>query len=310
MTSKQLIHRWAQQTHAHGTSGNVRFDGASLTFYREEIGRFYDARSKDDRRVVLISQNSYSSLTSQKQNAAYYATSQYYRIGVDSFTGYFSTDWNRAKVQILELKLKALLSSLQSLEHKRNVTDTIDAIGTSANWLLTFMGEFCKRKDYPKNNALTFNQVVKLAGGRNVCLNEIARKFCPKIVDKFEREQARTAKASAKRIAEQHRYAEQQAENIARWKAGESVQSAFYNLPIYLRIVDDTIETSRGARVPLRSALELYNRIAIAPQLVAGFQIGDFTVRDFIGTNGDRILRVGCHDIPFKEIERIREQLP
>lgn len=311
MNSSQLTHRWAQQTKPHGKSGNVRFNGASLYYYQAEIARFFDARTKDDRRVVVISQNTYSHLTTQQQQRAWHATSHYYQIGYNHFTGELPKSWERARHIILADKLSDLVEALAELNGKtRNVIDRIDRIGTRANWLITFLGNFFKRKEYPKDAPISHARLVELSQGRNRCQNVIARYYCSNIVDKIGREQARTAKLSEFRARQIAEAVDRERQRVEIWRNG-GPSDYFYHLPVMLRVREtaNEIETSKGARVPIAAALLLYRVIQEAPRQVSGFKIGDFTARDIIGTNGDRVLRIGCHDIPMSEVERVYREL-
>ena len=66
-------------------------------------------------------------------------------------------------------------------------------------------------------------------------------------------------------------------------------------------MVDDTIETSHGATVPLRAALSLYDAIQDGGELPQ--QIGHYGPI----SHDEENLRVGCHDIPLAECKRLRE---
>lgn len=68
---------------------------------------------------------------------------------------------------------------------------------------------------------------------------------------------------------------------------------------VYLRKVGKQIETTLGAFVPIKKAKLLYAAIK-AGKAVAGFKIGYYTVT---GMNGS--LKIGCHDISRKEIDRL-----
>lgn len=105
------------------------------------------------------------------------------------------------------------------------------------------------------------------------------------------------------------------AENLlSRWMAGESVSLSFHH-PIlgwisakgeedYLRLKNDTVETTLGAYVKLKEARLLYECIK-AKKSVKGFRIGSYTV---IGMNGDG-LKIGCHLITREEINRFAQSV-
>lgn len=310
MNAKQLIHRWAQQEKSEGRSGNVHFSGEGLRFYAREIARFYPVLDKEERQIVCVSRNTYSPLTTQKQNIAWQATTQYRQIGTDFFTDCLDRKWERARLQIVNALLCEIHTAAGQLVGKRNVIDRIDRIQTKASSTLLFFREFCKRREYPKNTPLSFKLLGELGNNRTTATTALAKHYAPKLLKQVERDQYRADHAEEiQRIKNAAIIAKEQ-ERLKDWLAGGPADY-FAHLPIALRVRTSTneIETSRGARVPINAALLLYDRLTTSPETVTGFKIGDFTVRDFIGSNGDRMLRVGCHEIPFKEIERIRGEL-
>lgn len=310
MNAKQLIHRWAQQEKSDGRSGNVHFSSTSLNFYRREIACFYPVLDKEERQIVGVSRNTYSPLTTQKQNLAWQATTQYRQIPTDFFTDCLDRNWERARLQIVNAALKEIHEAANELPGKRNVIDRIDRIQTKASNTLLFFREFCKRREYPKNSPVSFFVLCQLARDRASARDQLIKHYAPKLLQQFERDEYRQAHAEEIQRAKNAAIIAKEQERLKDWLAS-GPSDYFYHLPIALRVRASTneIETSRGARVPINAALLLYDRLITSPETVAGFKIGDFTVRDFIGSNGDRMLRVGCHEIPFKEIERIRGEL-
>jgi hypothetical protein len=93
------------------------------------------------------------------------------------------------------------------------------------------------------------------------------------------------------------------AENIAAWLAGDDVTYP-HNLPVACRVAGDSVETSKGARVPLQGALQL---VALAKQCresgkaldLAGRAIGPYKGNS-ISATGD--LTIGCHRITWEAI--------
>jgi hypothetical protein len=108
---------------------------------------------------------------------------------------------------------------------------------------------------------------------------------------------------------------------LAKWRNGEA--SRLYNSPIdYLRVdrVADRIETSQGVRIGLRAGRRLYDALRIArgsnPQSERYYDaiqfLKDHTRRltgfNFRGLTANT-LRIGCHNIPLSEVDRIADQL-
>lgn len=93
-------------------------------------------------------------------------------------------------------------------------------------------------------------------------------------------------------------------EQLATWRAGGRLFPGSHSGPVYLRLVGDTIETSRGARVPLSDALALYR--ALAPVKERGVALPELSVGHYRGVYlRAGIVTVGCHSIPWPEIEAL-----
>jgi hypothetical protein len=116
------------------------------------------------------------------------------------------------------------------------------------------------------------------------------------------------AKALEKiRIAERIK---QQTEALANWRKGDDVRNHFEVTA--LRIKDDVIETSRGARIPLEHAVKFWGLIKAWHEKGTSYvksnhsiHLGNYAVNRF----ENDILTVGCHQIPYSEIQNIANQL-
>ena len=117
--------------------------------------------------------------------------------------------------------------------------------------------------------------------------------------------------ARAARIAELNK------EKVTQWLAGDAV-SLGRDVPMMLRIKDDQLQTSQGARVPLPDAIKL--TLFAASRRAAGkawrrngerHHVGAFEC-DSITESGDIV--AGCHRIPWRAIvdcvARFRAMLP
>lgn len=126
------------------------------------------------------------------------------------------------------------------------------------------------------------------------------------------RESALKADKEAKAL-EKVRKAErikEQAEALINWRKGEDVRNRFEITA--LRIKEDQIETTKGARIPLDHAIKFWGLIKSWHEKGVSYvkdhhsiHLGNYSVNRF--ENG--ILTVGCHSIPYSEIENIAHQL-
>lgn len=102
----------------------------------------------------------------------------------------------------------------------------------------------------------------------------------------------------------------EQVEDLQRWRNGEDVRSYFEVTA--LRIKNDEIETTKGAKIPMEHAVRafpLLKRLHEKDQSIDlsshSIKLGYYTVSRVEKDN----LIVGCHSIPFSEIYAIANQL-
>ena len=90
-------------------------------------------------------------------------------------------------------------------------------------------------------------------------------------------------------------------ELLEEWTAGTTdSHPSHWLLPTRLRITGDTLETSRGATVPLAVARRAYRKW-VAGKNVTGTSVGGFTVKSV----GDVLAVIGCHTIAVEELHRV-----
>lgn len=128
---------------------------------------------------------------------------------------------------------------------------------------------------------------------------------------------ARVAKAIADRL-ELERIRNMDAEQkLEAWRNGAALQtwqlSFTFGGPAFLRVKDDMLETSQGARVPLAHAIKAFRFVKLCRESGTAWKrnghsirVGQFTV-DEISAEGD--MTAGCHRILFSEIERVARSI-
>jgi hypothetical protein len=123
-------------------------------------------------------------------------------------------------------------------------------------------------------------------------------------------EQARMAQQAAELKVAQAKRAAEQAERLEQWRVGAYVGYGFEVTA--LRVQGDLVQTSRGAEIPVDHARRFWpvikawhesgERVSVSERHI---RLGHYTVQGF----ADDVLTVGCHQIPYSEIERIAAQL-
>ncbi len=102
----------------------------------------------------------------------------------------------------------------------------------------------------------------------------------------------------------------EQAEALENWRAGLDVRN-FFEITA-LRIKEDQIETTKGARIPVDHAIKFWGLIKSWHEKGVSYvkdhhsiHLGNYSVNRF----ENDVLTVGCHTIPYSEIESIAHQL-
>jgi hypothetical protein len=102
----------------------------------------------------------------------------------------------------------------------------------------------------------------------------------------------------------------EQAEALINWRKGEDVRNHFELTA--LRIKDDEIQTTKGARIPVDHAVKFWGLIKSWHEKGVSYvkdhhsiHLGNYSVNRF----ENDVLTVGCHSIPYSEIENIAHQL-
>lgn len=108
--------------------------------------------------------------------------------------------------------------------------------------------------------------------------------------------------AAAQRLI--HRAAEN-AEHLTLWRTGLDIYLPC-NLNVALRIKGDQIETSKGAHVPVSDAPLIWAMATRQKPWAPHDPVGVYRLTKI---RADGSMVVGCHDVPFSELELIAKQL-
>lgn len=273
----EVCHVWAQQKQSEGKASRIFFDGPSIYSYGRhfEMARFVDANT------VFITTRGYSVSTSGHLSLVRGAVSHKRVFEVPSFD--YHPDNVRHYIE-------------RAREHfdkaKRARTSTTRLLG-AAKQTVTVLREYLEQfpTPIPDSHAelwTALNQGTYLDGAVQAQLL------------KKERE-AKKAELESQRLAREAREREEQ-ERLEQWIAGELGYGYFSAMR--LRVRENEVETTHGAKVPLIEARKLYRALKAGVD-VAGRHIGHYTV-----TRLDKEdIVIGCHRIPLAEIERIAPQV-
>ena len=284
--SGEVAHLWAHQTQAEGRAGNVFFRDSLYFSYGAHycIGKVFGP----DRVALNIENN--SPTTNRHRREARHATSHMSQVFV-SDPAYVP---NKAKTErhIQHLMEKAAAAKPDG----RRPGYLAEALQVAEHYNI-----FCDWANYPtlKIELPAYDEA------------EMAR------MRKVQREYAAAERERAKARAAQ--LALSLAEKIAAWRAG-SGYSLPYGVGTMLRLTYrgrsvfeagyQVIETSHGAHIPVEDAKRLWPIIRRTMRgdrdYEVGMPLGDYQLTKI---RRDGSIMVGCHDIPYAEIEGIAVQL-
>ena len=273
----EVCHVWAQQKQDKGWASRIFFEGPSVYSHGRhfEMARFIDADT------VFVTTRGYSVSTSKHLSLVRGAVSHKTVFEVPSFT-----DHAENVQHYIELAREYFDKAKRA---RTSTTYLLGAAKRTVAILRAYREQF--PTPIPDSHAelwTTLNHGTYLDG-------EVQAQLLKK-----ERE-ARKAELESQRLRREEKEREEQ-ERLEKWIAGELVYGYFSAMR--LRVRENEVETTHGARVPVIEARKLYRALKAGID-VAGQHIGHYTVTRL---DKEEIV-IGCHNIPLAEIERIAPQV-
>ncbi len=295
----EVAHVWAQQKQDEGRANNIFFEGDTIYSYGRHfpIARFV----KPD--VILFTTRSYSTSTSGHCSMVQSAIGR--GITILSVFNPCATCENQhiknldnIRVNMEELDEKRIRATTYGYRH---IKESIARLNTFRAYVKLFR----IKSKLPSKLRKVFNMDDEAL---QIILDEERVEF-----DKYREQENIEAAERAKK-------AEIKAQEVLRlWIAGEPVRVPYGLSNSYLRIKGDDIQTSQGARIPLKNAALIW--AFIQSKLGTGYKAADngdslerrvnaffhpYEVRE-ITLDGDML--IGCHSIPYSEFERMAKEL-
>lgn len=280
-SNSELIHIWA-----HDSSPEIRKQANSVSCQNDILYSYSTAIGQIvDNNTVIHNTYSYSNTTSKHQSLARRATSHFNNIIELSIPTY----------DLETLSFGQMGFNDYILNHNEN----------SIKYLLVKASRSKKYSDYYKAQALgIIKNLEKYALAFNLFYLVPNIDFLTESAIKADKEAKEREKIlRAKRIQEQ-------AEALENWRLGLDVRNHFEVTA--LRIKEDQIETTKGARIPVDHAVKFWGLIKSWHEKGVSYvkdhhsiHLGNYSVNRF----ENDILTVGCHSIPYSEIENIAHQL-
>lgn len=273
----EVCHVWAQQTQSEGRAGNIFFRDKSIYSYGEhfEMARFVDSET------VFITARGDSVSTARHLSLV--------RSAVRHKTVFTVPDFNYHPDNVRYL-----------IEKARDHFDKAKRARKFADW------EIRSGRATVETTRAYITQFQVQVSDSHV---ELWQALHTDTYLNSEVQAALLAKARAAQAAEREEQkrrreveAQRQAELLAKWVAGDVAWGRFSEMR--LRVKDEHVETTHGARVPVIEARKLYRALKAGVD-VTGQQVGYYRVTCVTASE----LVVGCHRIPLSEVERIAPEV-
>jgi hypothetical protein len=272
-----VCHVWAQQTQNEGRNGNgsLFFEGKTIYSY----GYHFPMATFITDNIVLMNSSTYSVTTTQHQGLAKRALHS--GVTVFEVPNLHNLDKN-SHIENIKYMINKGIDAIKKASRARSEW----SINSNKRLAVKMLENSTL---YAKQFKLSCKRLIKpLQTFLNVDLQEV------KAVDKKVRE------------AEQKRLARVSKDKVKKWLSGEFNGNLYAINTIYLRLSKDgeTVETSHGAKVPLREAILLFKAWKNGKN-IHGIKIGYFTV-----TNANsKIVKIGCHNLKAKQINEFFKEL-
>jgi hypothetical protein len=282
----EAAHIWASQSQYEGRAGNIFFENGVIYSYGYHfpVARF----APEFGNIVLFTNRGYSSSTGKHKSLIRGAIPRNYEV-------------------------------IYCDDPKRSADHNLDKWRAAVEWM---------RRDFAAKNhkisrgnlaveifktcesAIVYCMALKIAAPEwsNESNDEMtARDYV------YELAKAREIKKAAARAEYEKKAALEAADRMALWAIGENVYSGgFQYLPTALRIKDDSIQTSRGANIPVADALKLWPLLLRTKNsgktIEAGLHSINLGAYRFNSFDGNTLI-VGCHQIAWPELEKMAIQL-
>lgn len=296
---REVAHIWAADSQDEARSYNMSFKSPwilreTLAIQSHSVIYSYSTAMGmlltmvDGRKVLILNTSSYSPTTSKHQSAIAGAIS-----GRDyDLKLFYPVHLRRGGEHLLSF-------------HQSQIDDMAGIVESD---VLTLLG---KAERARKNADLYRAQAAGRIQTLKAYADFLGFEYTPPALDyaalKAAADAAEAAEAAKREKAEAERIAAQ-AENLLKWLAGQDIRNNFAETK--LRIKADEIETSHGARIPLAHAVALWPMLArwkAEGKTYSGaingrtIKLGHYSVDSFDG----HTLKVGCHYIPWDELDRI-----
>lgn len=287
----EVCHFWANDVQPSGRAGNVFFEDSKIYSY----GRHFCIARRLPSNVVVFTLSGYSNSTAKHKSRVLSAAIHLKRV--------YCNDPDASALSNKESASATIRAALDNAEKPRLRQTTRDGYKAVALEAAEQFNEYLHALPADERANVSRFDVTGLAHIREVMIaNELA---------------ARKAKEEKQRLADI-----ENAERLEAWRTDRTIRTdGFWNLPVMLRLGYfeqykgeagyQIIETSKGANIPVSFASRLWRLISAAKATGQSMEnVGAACGHYVLNTvRADGSIVVGCHDIPYSELERIAHLL-
>lgn len=282
----EAAHIWASQSQYEGRAGNIFFEDEVIYSYGRHfpVARFAPELGN----IVLFTSRGYSSSTGKHKSLIRGAIGRDYQV-------IYCDDPTRSTIHNLDKWRDAVEWMRRDFAAKTHKI--------SRGNLAVEIFKTCE-------SAIIYCMAFKIAAPEwtNESNDEMsARDYV------YELAKTREIKKAAARAEYEKKAALESVDRMALWSIGENVYTGGFEYhPTALRIKGESIQTSRGANIPVADAIKLWPLLVRAKNsgktLEAGLHsinLGAYRFNSFDGST----LIVGCHSIAWNQLEKMAIQL-
>lgn len=278
MDNHTLIHRWANRARPAEKCGNVFYEGDKIYSYGYH---FCMARLIGDDAVIHTTAR-YSNTTACHLSIV--------RVASRHLKAYYCYDPDAPAYQNMAAARNAMIAKLTDAEKPRIRQTTREALRADATRIALQANEYLTALPAEE---IGIARPISVSAADIALAIENARESAAR---KIEADKARKAAA-----IENTKLA------VACWRDGDYVETyKLHALDCMLRVKGDAVETSKGAQIPVSDALKLWPVIGRVMRsdgdYAPGEPLGNYRLTKI---RKDGSIVVGCHDIPYSEIERV-----
>jgi hypothetical protein len=276
MNNREVAHNFAYGLNANGSNFYSKEDGTLLYSYSSLLARKFGS-------LILVDEGTATySITSQKHHSNFlHACNHWDIIYVSELDKYSNLDSFLDQKELLIVVNELIrLSKLQLRARTRDYSYEIESQITKGNYILEY-GKIDKRKQ-------SYKMFIDFKNGVNT--EELIQKS-------IEEEKARNKKIAKEKFESNKK----RFEDFTGVKCPYKAEELQYN---WLKIEGDKLKTNSWVTVPLNEALLLYKAYKSGRDIV-GKKIDYYTV---LKANKKEV-KIGCHNILTKELDRVLGEL-